>query len=98
MAFNLKFEGQGAVIKGQATVALASVASGAVTECTVSVVGALLGDIVHLAQPAAGITAGLIVAGARVSAADTVKVRVANLSGATVAEPSGTWDYVLIRS
>lgn len=94
----LQFWGQGAIIKGQVTVDLASVASAAVTEKSLTITGAALGDTVIMTAPAAGLTAGLVICGAYVSAADTVKVRVANLSGGTVDEDSGTWEYALIRS
>jgi hypothetical protein len=40
----------------------------------------------------------MVVCGAVVSAADTVKLRVFNGSAGTVDESSGTWDYILIRS
>jgi hypothetical protein len=97
MPTTLSFQGQGKLIKGQVTVDLASVGSAAVTEKTLTITGAVAGDCVILTPPAAGITAGLVVCDARVSAADTVKVRVANLSGGTVDEASGTWEYTIIR-
>lgn len=94
----LSLQGQGAIIKGTVTVNLASVAAAAVTETTLTISGATAGDIVVLVPPAAGLTAGLCVCDARVSAADTVKVRVINGSAGVIDEASGTWDYVLIRS
>lgn len=97
MAASLSLQGQGAVITGQIAVDLPSIASAAVGEVTLTITGAAVGDKVVMCPPAAGNTAGLINGGARVSAANTVKLRVANLSGGTVDEVSMTWDYCLIR-
>ena len=93
----LSFQGMGKVIKGTVAVDLASVATVAVTEKAITITGALANDTVILNEAAAGITAGMVVCGARVSAADTVKVRVFNSTGGTVDEASQTWDYCLIR-
>lgn len=86
------------ILKGTCTVDLPSVADADVGEATVTVTGAVAGDIVILIPPTAGLTAGLAVCGAQVSAADTVKVRVVNGSGGAIDEASGTWYYLLIRS
>jgi hypothetical protein len=86
------------VVRGTIAVDLASVANAAVTEVTLTITGAATGDTVIMTPPTAGMTAGLIAGDARVSAADTVKLRVANLSGGTLDEASATWSYCLIRS
>jgi hypothetical protein len=98
MASNLSLQGQGAIIVGTVTCDLASIGSAAIGEKTLTISGAAVGDLVFMNPPAAGLTAGLAICGAVVSAADTVKVRVANLSGGSVDEGSGTWSYCLIRS
>jgi hypothetical protein len=98
MANTLAFQGQGKLIKGTIAVDLPSIASAAVGEVTLTISGAVVGDSVIMNPVAAGNTAGLVFGGARVSAADTVKLRVANLSGGTVDEASQTWDYCLIRA
>lgn len=98
MATTLSFQGQGAAITGTVTVDLASVTAGAVTEKTLTITGAALGDTVIMTVPAAGLTAGLCVCDARVSATDTVKVRVINGSAGTIDEASGTWGYALFRA
>jgi hypothetical protein len=85
------------VLRGTVAVDLASVLTGAVTEATVTITGAVAGDTVIMTPPAT-FTAGLVATSARVSTTDTVKLRVANLSGGTVDEASGTWAYMLIRS
>ena len=86
------------IFKGTCTVDLPSILDGDVGEATVTVTGAAAGDIVVLIPPTAGLTAGLAVCGAQVSAANTVKVRAMNGSGSTIDESSGTWYYILIRS
>lgn len=90
-------QGAGAVIKGTVAVDLASMATLAGSEITLTITGAAVGDTVILNPVAAGNTAGIIYGGARVSAADTVKLRVFNGSAGTIDEASQTWDYCLIR-
>jgi hypothetical protein len=94
----LSFEGQGTILKGTVAVDLASVATLATTECTVTITGANVGDICLVGPPAAGLTAGMCICNAVVSASNTVKIRVFNGSAGTIDEASGTWNYVLIRS
>jgi hypothetical protein len=98
MANTLSLQGQGSIILGTMTVDPPSIASAAIGEATVTVTGAAVGDIVEVSPPAAGLTAGLGVVGARVSASNTIKIRICNLSGGTVDEASGTWSYCLIRA
>ena len=94
----LSFQGQGAVVTGTVSVNLPSIADGDVGEATVTITGATVGDTVIMTPPAAGLTAGIAVCEARVSAADTVKIRAVNGSGGTVDEAAGTWNYCLIRA
>jgi hypothetical protein len=96
MANNLSFLGQGTLTKGQVTVDPASIASAAVGETTVTITGAKVGDTVIMNAPA-GTTAGCTWC-AFASATDTVKLRIANLSGGALDLASGTWDYCLIRA
>lgn len=84
------------VKKATVSVDLASIADGAIAEATVTVTGAAAGDAV-IANPPATIAAGLGVVGAYVSAANTVKLRVINQSGAPVDEAAANWVFVLIR-
>jgi len=92
----LSFQGQGAVIKGTVTVNPASISSAAIGETSVTITGALAGDTVIMNAPAA-IETGCVWS-AYVSAADTVKLRIANLSGGSLDCASATWDYCLIRN
>lgn len=85
-------------IKGTVAVDLASLATVTAADASITITGAVVGDIVILNPPTAAMTAGMLVAQAHVSAADTVKARVYNASGGTVDEASGTWTYLLIRS
>lgn len=94
----MSFQGQGKVIKGTVSVNAPSIASAAVGEVTLTISGAVAGDSVVMNPPAAGMTAGLGILDARVSAADTVKLRIANLSGGIVDEAALTFEYLLIRS
>ncbi len=96
-AATLSYQGQGTMILGTVTVDLASVLTLATTECTVTVTGAAVGDICMVTPPAAGLTAGMCICNAVVSATDTVKIRVFNGSAGTIDEASGTWGFCLIR-
>jgi hypothetical protein len=92
----LSFEGQGALLKGTVTVDPASTGSATVVETSITVTGAATGDCVIMNPPAA-IEAGVVWA-AFVSASNTVKLRIANLSGGTLDCASGTWNFTLIRT
>jgi hypothetical protein len=98
MATTLSLQGQGKIILGTVSVNPASIGNAAIGETTVTISGAAVGDIVVMNPPAAGLTAGLGVLGAVVSATDTVKVRIVNNSGGAVDEAAATWSYVLIRA
>ena len=84
------------VKKAAVTVDPASISAGAVNEETVTVSGAAAGDLV-LVSPPATLNAGIGVVGAYVSAADTVKLRLFNSTGAPVDIASANWVFGLIR-
>lgn len=86
------------ILKGTITVNPASVLTLATTEVTVTLTGAVAGDVITVNPPAAGLTAGMVVCDARVSATDEVKIRIFNGSAGTVDEASGTWLYTILRS
>lgn len=94
----LSFLGQGELILGTVSVNPASIANAAIGETTVSISDATVGDIVVMVPPAAGLTAGIGVVGAHVSASGTVKLRLVNNSGGAVDEAAATWSYILIRA
>lgn len=84
------------VNKSTVSVDLASIGTLAVVEATVTVTGAATGDAV-IATPPAALAAGLMVVGAYVSAANTVKLRVYNSTGGSVDEAAANWIFTLIR-
>lgn len=86
------------VIRGTVAVDPASLNDTTTADTSITITGAAVGDTVIMNPPTAGLTAGLLICGAWVSATDTVKVRIRNESGGTIDEASGTWSYCLIRS
>ena len=83
--------------KGTIAVDAGSCGDNDIVEVSLTITGAAAGDTVIMNPPAAGQTAGLGFAGAYVSSANTVKLRLINVSGGTVDEGSLTWEYCLIR-
>lgn len=67
----------------------ASVAANTVAEQTFTVTGLKVGDLVIVNPP--GLTAGLGVCGARVSALNTLAIRLNNNTGVAIDEAAGTW-------
>lgn len=65
------------------------VAAAGQQELTITVAGAATGDAVALAPPAT-LTAGLVATG-RVSAANTVTVRLVNVTAEAIDPPAATW-------
>jgi hypothetical protein len=96
MANTLSFQGQGVLIKGSVTINPASISSAAVGETSVTISGAAVGDTVIMNAPAA-IESGCVWS-SFVSATDTVKLRIANLSGGALDCASASWDYCIIRA
>jgi len=82
-------------LSATATLDFASIAAGAIGELTITVTGAAVGDTVALGPPAA-IEAGLVWSGF-VSAADTVKIRIHNVTAAAIDPASATWKATIIR-
>lgn len=72
-----------------------SIASGAQAEQTATITGVSTADKVLVFPPAA--FEALLVGSARVTAADTVKFMLGNLSGGAVDAASATWTYLAIR-
>lgn len=79
-----------------ATINPASVAANTVAEQTFTVTGLATTDVVMVNNPA--LTAGLGIAGVRVSAANTLAVRFVNATAAPIDEASGSWTIVAIRA
>jgi hypothetical protein len=80
-----------------ATVDFASIAAGGVGEsAAITVTGAAVGDRVSVGPPAT-IEAGLAGWSGYVSAANTVKIRIANHTGAAIDPASATWTVAIVR-
>lgn len=73
----------------------ASVAANTVAEQTFTVTGLTTDDVVFVNNPT--LTAGLGVAGVRVSAANTLAIRFVNATAAAIDEAAGTWLVIAIR-
>jgi hypothetical protein len=86
------------ILKGTVSVNPSSLLTMTGEELSVTLTGAVVGDLVILHPPAAGLTTGLLVGQAYVSAADTVKVQIFNGSAGTINEAAADWIYTLIRS
>jgi hypothetical protein len=74
----------------------ASIATLQSAETAVTISGAAVGDIVIMNVPAS-LETGLAFGGARVSAADTVQVRLSNMTAGAVDGTSRNWTYTIIR-
>jgi hypothetical protein len=83
---------------GQVTFDAASCGAAAVTIQTVTIPGALPGDVVLLAPPAAGLSVAVSVGVGYVSAADTCKVPFTNPTAGALDPASAVYDYVLLRN
>lgn len=81
---------------GTVAVDPASLLTATLNETAVTITGAAVGDIVIMNPPSA-LEATLAFAGAYVSATNTVKVRLANISAGTVDGASASWTYTLLR-
>lgn len=77
-------------------ISFGTVAAGAAAEQTVSITGATTGDSVQV-TPLGGLEAGLQVAGAWVSAAGQVTIRLHNFSGSAVSSSSRSWRVILTQ-
>lgn len=82
-------------VSNSATLDFGSINAGATAELTITVTGAATGDTVQLAPPAA-LEAGLVATGF-VSAANTVTVRLANITGSPIDPASATWGAVVLQ-
>lgn len=83
------------VVKAKATLDFPSANAAATQALTVAVPGAALGDAVVLAPPST-LNAGLIPS-AFVSAADTVTIRVTNITAVAIDAASATWGVLVFK-
>lgn len=82
-------------LSATATLDFPSIPANSTAQLTVAVVGAALGDAVSLAPPS-GLENGLISMG-RVTAVDTVSVRLANVTTAAIDPASASWGVSVIK-
>ena len=85
------------ILKGTIAVDPVSLAANSSAETELTIAGAASGDIIVFNVPAS-LEAGLAFSGARVSAADTVQLRLSNVTGIAVDGASRTWSYMIIRA
>lgn len=83
------------ILTGTATLDFPGILTATSAELTITVPGAAVGDAVALAPPAT-LTTGLVWSG-RVTAANTVTVRLANVTAATIDPASATWGAAVIQ-
>ena len=81
---------------GSAALTWGLIAAGASATQTITVAGAATGDRVILGLPAAGVTAGLIPT-AWVSSANTVTVRLTNITGSGITPAAATYTATAVR-
>lgn len=84
------------IASGSVAVDPASIAALTSAETQVTITGAAVGDIVVMNIPAS-LETGLIYSGVRVSAANTVQIRISNMTAAGVDGISRSWGYTIIR-
>lgn len=77
------------------TINPASVAAATTAEQTFTVAGLKLNDIVYVTKPT--VTAGLGIAGARVSAADTLAIAFVNATASPIDAASETYTVTVLR-
>ena len=84
------------VYKGTIAVNPGSLTTLTSEDVSVTITGAATGDVVIM-NPPSTLESSLAVGGAYVSAADTVKVRISNVSSGTVDGASATFTYAILR-
>lgn len=85
------------LVNGAVVVDPASIAAATTGETDVTITGAEVGDVV-LMEPPSTLNAGIVAQSVcRVSAADTIKLRLGNLTAGAIDVLSATWRYTLIK-
>lgn len=85
------------VLRGTFTVDPASIGAATFSSQTFTLTGATVGDNLTVNVPAAGLTSGIMVGQATVSAANTVTVAFYNFTGGAIDLASASWSYSIIR-
>lgn len=84
------------VMKGTVSVDPASLLAATTNDTSVTITGAALGDVIVMNPPDA-LESGLVFGGARVTAANTVKVRVGNVTAGAIDAAAASWTYAIYR-
>jgi hypothetical protein len=84
------------ILSGTIAVDPASISANSSAETAVTITGVAAGDIVIMNVPAS-LETGLAYSGVRVSAANTVQVRLTNATGSGVDGTSRDWTYLVLR-
>lgn len=95
---NLKLKAFTSVGIWTATYDPASLASGASRDDTITVTGVAATDVCVGYQSAAALTAAIVPVEARVSAVNTITVRLTNPSAGAVDAASGTWTFYTVKA
>lgn len=82
-----------AMTSGSFSVNPASIAANSRGSVDITVSGLAVGDLVLLSPPD-GLNSGLIYGGCRVTAVDTLRIYLANLTGSPIDDGSLTWNYL----
>jgi len=82
-------------LTGTAAVDPASIAAGAIGSITITATGILVTDLVQIEAPAT-LAAGLVVQGFQVTA-DTITVKLQNVSASPIDDTSKTWTWKAVR-
>jgi hypothetical protein len=84
------------VLYGTVLVNRPAIGANTSTTFTVTITGVQSGDLVFLTPPS-DIEPGLVFQGASVTAANTVTIRMRNVTGTAIAASTRTWSYMVIR-
>jgi hypothetical protein len=84
------------VLYGTVSVNRPAIGANTSTTFTVTITGVQTGDLVFLTPPS-DIEPGLVFQGASVTAANTVTIRMRNVTGTAIAASTRTWSYMVIR-
>lgn len=85
-------------IKGQVTVDFASCGAAAVTLQDIALPGTLLGDVVLLSPPAAGLSVAVMCGVGYVTAVNTVRMPVVNPTAGALDPASAKFEYIIFRA
>lgn len=86
------------VLKGTVSVTIPALLTATNADVTVTITGAAAGDLVQVTPLAAAMEANVAIVGAFVSAANTVKVRVANIGAGTLTGSTTNFTYMIVQS